>query len=165
MRIGLIIVARMLVVGAAALASGCASIKTASEPKEERVTLVQLSAPARATVEKLTAGGRVDQIDKQVERGKVVYDVDATVGGKPAGFLIADSDGEVLGTETSIKFGELPAPVQAAAEKYFGTSKGLTAEKGVEWGETSYELQGPKDGETVEVTFDPTGKLTREEKK
>ena len=164
MRISRIIVAPMLAVGAAALAGGCASFKTASVPKEERVTVAQLSAPARATVEKLTAGGRVDKIDKEVERGKVVYDVEATVGGKPAGFLIADFDGEVLGTETGIEFGQLPAPVQAAAEEYFGTSKGLTAEKGVEYGETSYEVQGPKDGETVEVTFDPTGKRTREEK-
>ena len=140
-----------LAAGMAALVAGCAQ-------REERVTLAQVSAPARATVLKVTAGGKVDQIDKEVERGKVVYDVEATVGGKHVEFLIDDADGAVLGTEKEIKFGQLPGVVRAAAEKYFGTTSGLKAMKGVEYGETHYEIEGPKGGKTVEVTFDPEGK-------
>ena len=30
--------------------------------------------------------------------------------------------------------------------------------KGVEYGETHYEIEGTKNGKTVEVTFDPAGK-------
>jgi len=30
--------------------------------------------------------------------------------------------------------------------------------KGVEYGETHYEIEGPKNGKTVEATFDPSGK-------
>ena len=30
--------------------------------------------------------------------------------------------------------------------------------KGVEFGETSYEIEGTKHGKMVEVTFDPAGK-------
>jgi hypothetical protein len=30
--------------------------------------------------------------------------------------------------------------------------------KGVEYGETSYEIEGNKGGKTVEVSFDPLGK-------
>ena len=55
-------------------------------------------------------------------------------------------------------FSELPEAVRAAAEKYFGTTVGLKAMKGVEYGETSYEIEGKKNGKIVEVTFDPTGK-------
>ena len=156
-KISRFIMALSLAVGAAGLAAGCASTKGSAQ-KEERVTLAQMSAPARATVEKETAGGKVDQIDKEVEKGKVVYDVEATVGGKHVEFLIADADGAVLGTENEIAFSELPEPVRAAAEKYFGTSAGLKVMKGVEYGETHYEIEGPKGGKTVEVTFDPTGK-------
>ena len=141
-----------LAAGVAGLVAGCASTK------EQRVSLAQMSAPARTTVEKETAGGKIDQIDKEVEKGKVVYDVEATVGGKHVEFLIADADGAVLGTETEIEFNQLPEPVRAAAEKYFGTSAGLKAMKGVEYGETHYEIEGPKGGKTVEVTFDPAGK-------
>src|SRR5262249_26252192 len=126
--------------------------------KEERVSLAQLSGPARATVEKVAAGGTIDQIDKEIERGKTVYDVEATVGGKHVEFLIADADGAVLGTEVPINFDELPEAVRRAAGKYFGTVTGLKAMKGVEYGETSYEIEGRKNGKMIEVAFDPSGK-------
>jgi len=145
-------------VGLLGFATGCATNKGGAQAKEQRVTLAEVSAPARATVEKVTAGGKVDQIDKEVERGKVVYDVEATVGGKHVEYLIADADGEVLGTEVSIPYGEVPEPVRAVAEKYFDSTNGLTAMKGVEYGETHYEIEGLKNGKKVEATFDPSGK-------
>jgi len=138
-----------------AFVAGCASNK-ASEGT--RVTLDQVSAPARATAERVTAGGKIDKLTKETEKGKVVYDVEATIGGKHQEFLIDDASGEVVGTEVPIDFAALPAPVKAAAEKYFGTNQGLAVTKGVEYGQTSYEVEGPKGGKTVEVTFDPTGK-------
>jgi uncharacterized membrane protein YkoI len=150
-----------LAVGLTGMVVGCASTKSAHTAKEERVTVAQLSAPARAAVEKLTAGGAVDQIDKEIERGEVVYDVEATVRGQHVEYLIADSNGEVLGTETPIDFGALPEPVRAAAEKYFGRSAGLKAMKGLEYGETHFEIEGVKNGKTVEVTFNPEGRKAK----
>ncbi len=41
--------------------------------------------------------------------------------------------------------------------EYFGTSTGLTAMKGVEFGETHYEIEGLKNGKKKEVSFDPNG--------
>ncbi len=157
-RIAWFIIAPMVAVGVAGLAAGCASTKGGSAEKEGRVSIAELSGPARATAEKVTAGGQIEKIDKEVERGKLVYDVEATVGGKHVEFLIADADGAVLGTENSVEYSELPETVRAAAEKYFGSAAGLKATKGVEYGETSYEIEGPKDGKNVEATFDPTGK-------
>ena len=138
-KISRLVIALTLAAGVAGLVAGCAA---------KRVSLAQMSAPARATVEKVTAGGKVYQIDRERERGKVVYDVEATVGGKHVEFLIADADGAVLGTENEIEFRELPEPVRAAAEKYFGTAAGLKAMKGVEYGETHYEIEGLKGGKT-----------------
>jgi len=135
---------------------GCA---TNQSGKEVRVSLAELSPPARVTLEKMTTGGTIDKIDREVERGKVVYDAEATVGGKHVEYLIADSNGELLGTENEIEFGQLPEAVRAAAEKYFGASRtGLKVMKGVEYGETHYEIEGPKNGKTIEVTFDSLGK-------
>jgi uncharacterized membrane protein YkoI len=143
---------------AAGFVAGCSSTKSATAEKEQEVTLAQLSEPARATVNKVTAGGHVDKMTKEVERGKTVYDVEATVGGKHIEYLIADADGQLLGTEIPVEFNSLPQPVRAAAEKYFGTTNGLTAMKGDEYGETHYEIEGPKNGKTIEVTFEPNGK-------
>ena len=151
-------VSSILTLVVAGLVGGCASTKSESAQKEQEVTLAEVSAPARATVNKVTAGGQVDKITKEVERGKTVYDVEATVGGKHMEYLIADADGELLGTEVPIEFSALPDPVRAAAEHYFGTATGLIAMKGVEYGETQYEIEGPKNGKKVEVTFDPNGK-------
>src|SRR5205823_3986029 len=138
--------------GIAVCAAGCASLKSAGAAGEQRVTIAQLSPSARATVEKMTAGGSVDQIDRELERGKIVYDVEATISGKHVEYLIADSDGEVLGTEVTIDYNELPAVVRTAAEKYFRTGTGLKAMKGIEYGEIHYEVEGPKNGKTAEVT-------------
>ena len=156
-RMNRIFIVPAILASAAALATGCATSKSTNS-KEARVSLSQLPPAARATVERVTAGGSVDKVTKEVERGKVVYDVEATVGGKHLEYLIGDAGGAVLGTEVPITFAELPAPVQAAAEKYFGTTSGLTVMKGIEYGETSYEVEGLKGGKKVEVTFDPTGK-------
>jgi len=157
-----IILAPILAAALAGIAVGCASNKEhAGQKKEERVTVAQMSAPARATVERVTAGGKVDQVDKELERGRVVYDVEATVGGKHVEYLIGDSDGAILGTEVSVDLAQLPEPVRTAAEKYFGTTSGLKAMKGEEYGETHYEIEGPKNGKTVEVTFDPAGKRAK----
>ena len=143
---------------AIAFVAGCASNKSAGGAKEQEVTLEQVSPPARATINKETAGGHVDKLTKEVERGKVVYDVEATVGGRHMEYLIANADGQLLGTEVPIEFSQLPEPVRAATEKYFGTTAGLTIMKGVEYGETHYEIEGPKNGKKVEITFDPSGK-------
>jgi uncharacterized membrane protein YkoI len=144
----------ILCAGPAAIMAGCASMKTG----EQDVTLAQASEPARATISKEVGSGHVDKISKEVERGKTVYDVEATVDGKHMEYLIAEKDGELLGTEVPIEFNQLPDPVRAATEKYFGTSTDLTIMKGVEYGETHYEIEGMKKGKKVEVTFDPEGR-------
>ena len=151
-----IVVIVSLAIALAGLGTGCSSLKSGGG--EQDVTKEQMSPPARATAEKETAGGHMDKITREVERGKTVYDVEATVGGKHMEYLIADADGSLLGTEVPIEFAQLPEPVRAATEKYFGTTSGLMVMKGVEYGETHYEIEGPKNGKKVEVTFDPAGK-------
>jgi len=137
---------------------GCATSKEEGEEPGSRVSLAELSEPARATVYRVTEGGQVEKITREFERGREVYDVEASVGGRHMEYLIGATDGAVLGTETQIELGELPDPVRRAAEGFYGTSSGLLVMKGVEYGETSYEIVGPKNGKRVEATFDPTGK-------
>jgi hypothetical protein len=142
-----------------ALAAGCATNKNTSAGDEGvAVSLNQLSAPARATVERESAGGYIGKITKETERGRVVYDVEGNVGGKHTEWLVADSDGAVLGRETVVGWGEVPAPVRAAAEAYFDKGGSLVAYKGVEYGDTTYEVVGTKNGKRAEKTWDPMGK-------
>ncbi len=112
-------------------AAGCASTR------EHDVTLTQVSEPARARINKETAGGHVDKITQEIERGEKVYDVEATVVGKHMEYLVADANGELLGTEVPIEFGQAPEPVRAAGEKYFGRTNDLTVMKGVDMAKRS----------------------------
>jgi uncharacterized membrane protein YkoI len=130
---------------------------------EQKIELADLPAPARAAIEKWLAGGPIQKIEKEDEDGKVVYDVEATVKGKHAEADIA-ADGTVLATEEEVAFDSLPQTVRAAAEKYFGNAKDLTASKEIEKGKTSYEVEGKKDGKKVTLKFDDTGKMLEEEK-
>ncbi len=165
-RISRTIVTFLMAAGLTALAGACASNKAGTEGKEDaatRVSLAELTAPARATVENLTVGGKVEKIDKEVEKGKEIYDVEATVNGKHMEYAIA-TDGSVVGTETGISFGELPEAVQTVAAKYFGGTTGLDTARVEEDGKTAYEIEGKRNGKKIAATFDPAGKLVEEEK-
>ena len=159
-RIGRLIATLVVAVGVAALAAGCGSSGSGSgEGSSVQVSLEDLPDAPRRTVQRLTAGGRIERIDKEVEDGRVVYDVEATIGGKHTEFLVADSDGAVLETETSVDFSQLPAAVRAAAVQYFDSTVGLTALKKDAFGQVSYEITGTRNGRPAEGTFDPTGRL------
>jgi uncharacterized membrane protein YkoI len=156
----------LIAAGLTALAAACATNKEGREGKEDasaRVTMAQLTAPARATVEKVTAGGTVEKIDKEMEEGKEVYDVEATVNGKHMEYTIT-TDGAVVGTETGIGFNELPEAVQKAAGNYFGRTTHLQPARVEEDNKVAYEIEGKKNGKKVAVTFDADGKITGEEK-
>ena len=165
-RINCSVMTFLIAAGLTVLAAACATNKEGKEGREDasvRITMAQLTAPARATVEKLVAGGTVDKIDKEVEKGKEIYDVEATVGGKHMEYAIT-TDGAVVGTETGIEFNELTGAVQKAAETYFGRTTDLEPARVEEDGQTTYEIEGKKNGKKVAVTFDANGKLVGEEK-
>ena len=135
----------------------------AEEKKADKVALKDLPAPARAAVEKWLEGGTITSIEKEEEDGKVVYDVEATVKGKHAEADIA-ADGTVLTTEVAVAFDSLPKPVSDAAEKYFGSTKGLNASKEIEKGKAQYEVEGKKADKKVTLKLDDAGKILEEEK-
>jgi uncharacterized membrane protein YkoI len=128
-----------------------------------KVTLSQVSKPARTTIEKLTAGGEIKMIEKETSNGKTIYDVEARVNGKDVEYDIAD-DGEVLTSEESLPYDSLPAAVKQAAEKYFGSAKGLNASKEIEEDKTYYEIEGKKNSKEISLKLDETGRILEEEK-
>ena len=129
----------------------------------QKVKLSQVSEPARATIEKLTAGGKIKLIEKETVNGKTIYDVEATVNGKDVEYDIAEN-GEVLTSEESIPYNSLPTGVKQAAEKYFGSAKGLSASIELEENQTYYEVEGKKNGQEISIKLDESGKILEEEK-
>ncbi len=60
-------------------------LEAKKEASAQQVPLSAVSEPARIVIEKLTAGGEIKKIEKEEVDGKVVYDVEATVGEKDRG--------------------------------------------------------------------------------
>jgi len=133
------------------------------EAPGQAVSLSDVPAPARATIEKLTAGGTIRKIEKAEEGGKTIYDVEATVQGKDVEYDVA-ADGTVLTSEQSVEYASLPAAVQAAAQKYFGSAEGLTASREIENGKTNYEVGGKKGGAAMTLKITQTGRIIEKEK-
>jgi uncharacterized membrane protein YkoI len=163
MRYGILasVMVAVLVVGL----SGCNCLSKQGEQKEapaQAVSLADVPAPARATIEKLTAGGTIKKIDKAEEDGKTIYDVEATVGGKDVEYDVA-ADGAMLTSEQSVPYAAIPLAVRNAAEKYFGSAEGLKAAAEVEGGKTFYEVSGKKGRKPMTLKLSTTGEIVEEE--
>jgi uncharacterized membrane protein YkoI len=156
------VVAIVLVAGLA----GCKCLCGPGEKKEAPAQAVKLSdvpAPARAEIEKLTAGGEITKIDKEGQGDKAIYDVEGKVKGKNVEYDVA-ADGKVLSSQESVPYASLPEPVRTAAARYFGSSEGLSASKEVEKGKTFYEVEGKKGEATVTLKLTDRGKIIEKEK-
>ncbi len=133
------------------------------EAPAQAVSLSDVPAPARATIDKLIAGGEIRKIEQEGTGNKAIYDVEATVQGKNVEYDVA-ADGRVLTSEESVPFASLPPAVQASATKYFGSAEGLTASKEIENGKTNYEVGGQKDGAPLTLKITQTGRIIEKEK-
>ena len=83
--------------------------------------------------------------------------------GKDVEYDVA-SDGTILTSEQSVPYTSLPAAVQAAAVKYFGSTERVKASKEIESGKIFYELEGKKGIATIELKLTETGEIVEEEK-
>jgi len=160
-----IVVAVILIAGV----TGCSCLCKRGEKGEtkeapaQQVSLSEVPAPARATIEKVTAGGTIKTIEKAEEGGRTVYDVEATVQGRDVEYDVA-ADGTVLTSGQSVPYASLPVAIRAAAENYFGSAAGLNALVEVEDGKTFYEVSGKKGKAPITLKLSDTGQIVEEEK-
>jgi hypothetical protein len=70
----------------------------ADEEKEEKVSFDQLPKAVQETIQKETAGGEIEEIEKETKEGTVVYEAEFTKDGKEFELTVAE-DGKVLSLE------------------------------------------------------------------
>jgi uncharacterized membrane protein YkoI len=137
--------------------------ETAQEAPAQQVSLSQVPEPARAVIEKVTAGGKIKKIEKAEEGGRTVYDVEATLRDRDVEYDIA-ADGTILTSGQTVPYTSVPLVVRNAAEKYFGSAAGLKAFVELEEGKTFYEISGKKGTTPMTVKLTDTGQIVEEEK-
>ena len=129
---------------------------------QQQSALSDVPAPVRATIERLTAGGRIEEIVSEKEGDIVIYDVEAQVGGKHVEYDV-DSSGKILTSGEDVPYEAVPQAVRAAAEKYFGASEGLQAFREIEGGKTFYEIAGRKGTVERELKLTDAGQIAADE--
>jgi len=66
-----------------------------ADEKETPVTMDQLPAPVKATLMKEAGNGKVEEIDKETENGRTIYEADVMLDGKKWEIKI-DQDGQLI---------------------------------------------------------------------
>jgi len=147
------------------LVAGMSGCGTTSEQgaSVRQVPLSAVPEPARLVIETLIMEGEIKKIEKEEVDGQVIYDVEASVGGKDVEYDVA-SDGTVLTAEESVSYASLPAAVQVAAQRYYGSATELKASREVEQGKTFYEVEGQKKGKAVALKLTDAGHIVEEER-
>src|SRR5438128_2265121 len=69
--------------------------KKAEHAEGPAVSMDQVSAPAKATIEREAKGGTVRQVTQDTEKGKMVYEAEIERNGK-ARFVSVDANGKVV---------------------------------------------------------------------
>jgi hypothetical protein len=72
---------------------------SAAEDKEQHISMDQLPPAVKATLEKESAGGKVDEVEKETEGGKTFYEAEIVKKGHES-YIHISEDGKVLKRET-----------------------------------------------------------------
>ena len=137
---------------------------------EEEITLAEAPAPVRTVILALAFGGKVEEISRETEAGRVAYE--AEIERKDVNLeLLMDAQGNVLEIEVKGKGGDededeetlswdqIPAPVQRAIKEHAGDAKIEKIEKESEGGKLVYEAEFKTEGRETELKIAPDGTL------
>lgn len=146
------------------------------DEKEVKVSAEQLPPAVKAALEK--EGAKLDDVEKEEEGGKVVYEADAEKDGKELEIKVAE-DGTVIsreaedeeeededekeGSEEKVSMDQLPSAVRETIVKQAEGGQVTEVEKEVKDGKTVYEAEVKKDGQEFEIKVDEQGKFLGKE--
>ncbi|MEO6236652.1 MAG: hypothetical protein ABIQ52_06600 [Vicinamibacterales bacterium] len=137
------------------LAAAIAAFASAGYAADQKVTLKNLPAAVKATVDAESKGATIKGISSEMENGKKVYELETLVNGRTRDLMI-DGAGKVYVVEEQLDADKAPAPVKAALE---ARGRILRLESVQENGRTRYEGQvQTKAGKKVAVEVDADGK-------
>jgi uncharacterized membrane protein YkoI len=140
--------------------------------KEQKVTLDQLPAAVRATLENQAQGGTIDDIEVETKDGKVVYEADVVKNGATIKVKIAEDgtlisakpkgkhcEGKKEKNEVPVTFDQLPPAVQATLRAQVGNGTLGDISRVTKHDKVFYEADVTNNGTTIEVKIAEDGTL------
>ena len=127
------------------------------------VSLSEVPQAVRATIERELKGVEIDDIDREKDDGKIVYEVDAENDDRQVKLKIAEN-GTLLEKEEEIDSDDLPDVVLAAVKKSVGDIDFDDIEKRFVRGrKTIYRIQGDKGDLEIELKIAEDGTILDKE--
>ena len=123
-----------------------------------QVTLAEVSAAVRKTIEAQAGESKPGDIFKTFEDGDIFYDVEMTRAGKDRDFSVA-ANGRLASQEVFLS--ELPAPARKTVKEKIGDGKILRIDEVFEKreGVFPFEVAGRKDGQPFNFSVGPKGRF------
>jgi len=124
---------------------------------ETKVKMSDLPPVVQAAVKEQTKTATLVGLNKEVEKGKTVYEVETKMNGKTRDLLL-DATGAVVETEDEVDLDSIPAAAKAAIQKKASGRAIQKVEKLTKGSSVAYEAAiKTKNGKTVEATVNADG--------
>jgi uncharacterized membrane protein YkoI len=125
---------------------------------DEEVGLAELPDSLQKTIQKETAGGRIDLVTRTFDTGDTLYDVDVSKSGKTR-TLTFDAEGTLLSTEEDMTLAEVPAAVKTQIQSLSNGGKAVGISKVTENGAVTFDVDVRKQGKMESHTIAEDGTL------
>ena len=149
----------LLIVGA-----GFAFSAFAAEEGQREVKLDGIPAAASLTLQKLSAGAKLEKIIQDTEDGKVTYQAKITKDNFSREVSV-DPAGQVISDVSLIALGDAPAPVRATIEAAAKGGKIESIKRVIQNGKEGFEALVVAEGKREQLLINPDGIVTLRENK
>ncbi len=125
------------------------------------VSLSEAPQAVRATIKRETKGFDIDDLERDKDDGKIVYEVDAENGDREIKLKIAE-DGTLLEKEEELDTKDLPAAILNAVKQMFGDVDFEDVEKDYRWGRgTTYKIEAEVDKLRIDLEMKEDGTVVK----
>lgn len=167
------ILAGLMLIAALSMAASSADAK---EEKEVEVNLSDCPSAVRKTLKREAHGAMLEEVEKEVEHGKTIYEADVEIDDKDYEIRIAkdgtlickcldeddeneEDEKEEEHEEDELELSDCPSAVRKTMKREALGAKIKEIEKEVENGKTVYEADTKIDGRNYEITVAKNGTL------
>lgn len=148
-------------IGTAVCLIFCLVFAFTSLAQEKKISRKDLPRPVLDAFEKAYPKATIKGLSMEKENGKTYYEVES-VEGTTTRDLLYLPDGTIVEIEEGIAMADLPTPVKEAIVAKYPKGRVDKAERTTRGPAVSYEMRISFSGKSIEVSFDPAGKLLEE---
>jgi hypothetical protein len=139
-------------------------IQTAPAAEKETIDLAKTPSKVGDAVKAKFADAEITKVRTWKEEGETWYEVTIKQKGQSID-VVLKADGAISAVEKLLEAKDLPKSIAEALEAKYAKADFKKAEEITKGQDVTYEVKLEKDGKKITVSFDPKGKVLKEEAK